>query len=292
MTAQDRANEILRTSELTNLEISSIPYKNTSWSYDELVIGDGLELVNGAINCTVEWGTGTTTTTEVTSMSEVDMAIQKLISHPSRDHATVYPKTAGASRLYVIPKGNPTDGIGSAIKLFLTDYVNDITNYFDFGIYVTQDSCRFNSKEWGNFGTNLPFIRSFQDENYKVLKLTLNGGKGQLVSSGTITFKQEYNNGSSTSSKNIDWNNGQKQVMTMTGNCTVSFTNPTEGIGTFMLHLKQDSAWGRNITRPSNCTWIGTEPSWSAGTANQETMVSCTFDGSTYRLSSDNFRTV
>ena len=48
----------------------------------------------------------------------------------------------------------------------------------------------------------------------------------KLEINNTAAFSSEYDNGKSGTSKTIDWNNGNKQRITLTGNCTLTFTAP------------------------------------------------------------------
>lgn len=66
------------------------------------------------------------------------------------------------TRMYLIPKGNVSSGLVSGIKLFGTDYINDTSNYDDFGIYNSLDGLHFNSKKLGT-GQDKDFIFSSQD---------------------------------------------------------------------------------------------------------------------------------
>lgn len=81
--------------------------------------------------------------------------------------------------------------------------------------------------------------------------------------------------------KTIDWNNGRRQYMTMTGNCTITFSNPVAG-RTYVLELTQDATGSRIITRPSTV-----KTPWWAGavlstTANAKDVVTLYYDGTNY----------
>lgn len=70
----------------------------------------------------------------------------------------------------------------------------------------------------------------------------------------TATFDAVYDNGNSGTAKTIDWNNGNLQKVTLTGNVTFTFTAPA-GPGTFQLRLLQDATGLRTITWPSAVKW-------------------------------------
>jgi len=97
-----------------------------------------------------------------------------------------------------------------------------------------------------------------------------------------ITFDAEYDNGNSGTSKTIDWNNGQKQKITLTGNCTLTFVAPTSGIGVFRLKLIQDITGSRTVNWPASVKWpSGNEPTLSTS-ANAIDIVVFDYDGANY----------
>ncbi len=67
-------------------------------------------------------------------------------------------------------------------------------------------------------------------------------------------------NGNSGTSKTIDWTAGNKQKMTLTGNCEVSFTDPAS-TASLILVLTQDATGSRTVT------WSGMTVKWAGGVA-------------------------
>jgi hypothetical protein len=63
-------------------------------------------------------------------------------------------------------------------------------------------------------------------------------------------------NGNSGTSKTIDWRAGNKQKLTLTGDCTISFTDPSESTGLTLI-LIQDGTGNRVIT------WNGMTIRWA-----------------------------
>ena len=59
-----------------------------------------------------------------------------------------------------------------------------------------------------------------------------------------------YDAGNSGTSKTIDWNNGDQQKVTLTGNVTFTFTNVVAGRN-YVLYLVQDATGSRFPTFPS-----------------------------------------
>ena len=80
----------------------------------------------------------------------------------------VIKSASGATRFYLVPEINTTENtsdFASGIKMFTTNYVNDQTNYADFGIYALGDSLRINSKRNGTWSKQLPVIIGYQDNH-------------------------------------------------------------------------------------------------------------------------------
>jgi hypothetical protein len=102
---------------------------------------------------------------------------------------------------------------------------------------------------------------------------------GNNTWSGTNAYSapywaQEYNNGNVTGSTTINWNNGNVQYAAMTGNITVTFSNPQAGIRS-ILHL----AGAYTPTWPSNVRWPNGNttppPTATAGQKDIYTFVYC-----------------
>lgn len=103
---------------------------------------------------------------------------------------------------------------------------------------------------------------------------------GELDQNGHSIGGTEYDNGNSGTSKTIDWKLGNHQKVTMTGNCTFTFTAPTNPC---MLSLRfiNDGTSGRTITLPTIKWPGGTAPTWTK-TANAIDILSLFYDGSAY----------
>ena len=116
--------------------------------------------------------------------------------------------------------------------------------------------------------------------------LPLSGGGGGGPPFVISTFVSEYDNGNSTAAATIDWNNSQKQVITLTADTTLTFTDPAVGVGNFQLRIVQDATGGWDITWPGNVKWPrATKPRVSVGpaaAAGGETIVSVFWNGSDY----------
>lgn len=97
-----------------------------------------------------------------------------------------------------------------------------------------------------------------------------------IVANGQPTV---YDAGNSGTSITINWNNGPVQKLTLTGNCTVSFSNPLSG-GTYTLILVQDGTGGRTVTL-TGWTFGDNAPTYNTGASKKNVVVSL-YDGSAY----------
>lgn len=92
-----------------------------------------------------------------------------------------------------------------------------------------------------------------------------------------------FNAGNSGSAKTINFANGQKQVLTLTANCTVTLTAP--GPGNYQIILAQDATGGRTVTWAAQggiVAFVGSATAPAIHTAaTGYTMVSLFFDNAT-----------
>lgn len=71
--------------------------------------------------------------------------------------------------------------------------------------------------------------------------------------------------GSSGTSKTLDWRDGNTQLLTLTGNCTLTLSNPQDG-ARYLICLKQDGTGSRTVTWPSSVKWpAGAAPTLTTG---------------------------
>lgn len=76
----------------------------------------------------------------------------------------------------------------------------------------------------------------------------------------------EYSAGNSSTALTVNFSNGSSQLVTMTDNCTFTFSNGQSG-GSYVLRLLQDATGGRTATWPVAVKWAnGTAPILSAAT--------------------------
>ena len=103
---------------------------------------------------------------------------------------------------------------------------------------------------------------------------------GELDGNGHSIGCAEYDNGNSGTSKDIDWKNGNHQKVTMTGNCTFTFTAPTKA-GMLSLRIIQDATGSRTVTLPTMKKPGGTAFTHSTAASSID-ILSIYYDGSAY----------
>jgi len=118
--------------------------------------------------------------------------------------------------------------------------------------------------------------------------LTLSpAGSGAAVSvDGKFSAKSlsstAFNAGNSGTALTINWNNGQHQYTTLTGNVTLTLSNPVAGT-VYMVTFIQDATGGRTVTFPAAVKTSGGGALAITSTANKKTVVMLYygFDGGT-----------
>jgi len=106
-------------------------------------------------------------------------------------------------------------------------------------------------------------------------------GDNSITNQLTATFSGEHDNGTQGSNYTIDWGNGQKQVITLSGSITLSFTDPS-GPSNLILRVVQDSTGGRDLTWPSSVLWPGGSKTALSDVASAEDVVSLYYNGTNY----------
>jgi hypothetical protein len=93
--------------------------------------------------------------------------------------------------------------------------------------------------------------------------------------------------GSVGSTATIDWSNGDVQTLTLTNNCTLTFTNPPSSgkAQTLTLVVSQDGTGGRTLTYPSGIRWsYGQAPVLTTYPTYRDVLSFITYDGGTTYL--------
>jgi hypothetical protein len=108
-------------------------------------------------------------------------------------------------------------------------------------------------------------------------KTLQNSTNATLDDSGRALFKALriplFDAGNSGAAKTIDWNDGNEQLCTLTGNVTFTLSNPGDG-GRYVLVLLQDGTGGRTVTWPAAVKWpAGAAPTITASRYDLVTLI-------------------
>ncbi len=108
----------------------------------------------------------------------------------------------------------------------------------------------------------------------------------KLLVNGTTMSKLLVNESfytlTSSSNVNINWNDGNKQIITLAHNPIFTFTAPSYGVGSLTLILGQDNYGNRTVTWPSSVKWPGgTDPVLSTAPGYID-IVTCIYYSSNY----------
>jgi hypothetical protein len=90
----------------------------------------------------------------------------------------------------------------------------------------------------------------------KILGIT---DAGDTQAGNAVAFPSEFDNGNETGTFDLDWNAGQKQRATLTGNITtLNITDLDAGAAAnFILVLIQDITGNRTVVWPAAVLWPG-----------------------------------
>lgn len=112
-------------------------------------------------------------------------------------------------------------------------------------------------------------------------------GLGQAADSGAVMaatgqyFSTRYSAGNSSTAITLDFNNGNVQFVTMTGNCTFTLSNPKSG-GRYILELLQDGTGSRTATWPATVKWSGGTTPTLTTTAGRTDIITLYWNGTSY----------
>jgi hypothetical protein len=105
---------------------------------------------------------------------------------------------------------------------------------------------------------------------------------GNISVGKTLVYDEEVNNGTSTSSKDIDWTAGNRQTITLgVPTTTLTFTNPAS-TANLILRIVQDVNGSRVITWPASIKWPSATAPTLSTTASSEDIVTCYYSGTAY----------
>jgi hypothetical protein len=91
----------------------------------------------------------------------------------------------------------------------------------------------------------------------------------------------EYNAGNSGSALTIDFAHSINQKVTLTANCTFTFSNPTAGT-IYLIKLVQDATGSRLVTWPASVKWVGAAAPTLTTAPSATDIVTLYYDGTNY----------
>lgn len=97
-----------------------------------------------------------------------------------------------------------------------------------------------------------------------------------------VNYAALYGNGNSGAAIEIDWENGQKQTLTLTDDAALTFVGGVAG-GNYVLDIAQDATGGWVPTWPGNVKASGGLVDVAIA-VNAETTIGVFFDGSFYKI--------
>lgn len=101
------------------------------------------------------------------------------------------------------------------------------------------------------------------------------------TAAAVIARKGVYAAGNITGATTLNWNNGITQLATLTGNVTLTLSNPLNG-GLHTLILVQDGTGSRTMTWPGSVVWPGGSAPALNSAAGAVTVIDFTYNGTSY----------
>lgn len=214
---------------------------------------------------TIELGHASDTTLARVSAGVVSIEGVNIVTVSSTD--TLTNKTLTAAK--IANAGFLADANGNELLIFTTtsSAVNEIT---------------FANAATGN---NPSFTASGGDTDIGI-NLTAKGA-GALTSTTKHKFSKnayfaETDNGNSGTSKTIDWTASNKQKITTTGSCTLTFTAPSGPCNLLLKIVHEASASSYTYTWPATVKWPGATALTTTNTSGAVDIVSFYYDGTNY----------
>lgn len=104
---------------------------------------------------------------------------------------------------------------------------------------------------------------------------------GNIENPRLVVFRGEYDNGDSGATATINWNEGQKQRITLTDSPTLTFVHPPEAAN-FLLKIVQDSTGNRTITWPTGVLFPNGQDPNLTNQGDSIDIVTFYYDGNEY----------
>lgn len=163
-------------------------------------------------------------------------------------------------------------------QTLITVSYDDVNGELDF--VVDNDLSNYDNSTSG-FITASGALQNVVEDTTPTLGGTLDASDNDVQNIKLAEFQDEHDNGNSGASATVDWGEGNNQKITLTDNCTLSFTAPS-GPGRLQLKVIQDGTGSRTITWPAAARWSGgTAPTLSTAASSVD-IVTFWYDGTNY----------
>jgi hypothetical protein len=177
-----------------------------------------------------------------------------------------------------------TSGSGASLWLFAGTSdssleFSTIRNIHDSG-FNTLDYVLFETRTASATANKGKYVFSVDE----VSIFEINDSGLSIIGDITLTkslYTTEDDDGNSGTSLTVNWTERNFKKVTLTGNCTFTFTAPT-GATTLILKLLQDGTGSRTVTWPSSVKWSGGTAPTLTTTVGRSDIISFYFDGTYY----------
>jgi hypothetical protein len=165
--------------------------------------------------------------------------------------------TSGSSGSSGVNGTSGTSGVNGS-NAGITSYTNPLDNR----VLTSVDTSTINAE------ANLTFNGSVLNVN------------GNVEAGGQFYSPSNAKGSSGAGTVTFNWNDGNIQTVTLTGNCTFAFSNPQSG-ASYQIIITQDGTGSRTINFPT-IHWVDKTIPALTGTANSKDIVTLTYDGTNY----------
>jgi len=131
---------------------------------------------------------------------------------------------------------------------------------------------------------NVDFKQALTFDGAVTANSSITCGTNQLITPEIKNYAETLTIANSSTAYTIDLSNGNAFKITMTGNCTFTFSNPPASgkAGSFTLIQIQDATGGRTTTWPASVKWSGSNvPSLATAADAVNILTFITVDGGT-----------
>jgi hypothetical protein len=96
-----------------------------------------------------------------------------------------------------------------------------------------------------------------------------------------LLFNSVVADGNSGTAFTVNWSLGAKHLLTLNGNCTLTFTAPA-GVAHLTIRLLQDGTGSRTVTWPASVKWADAAAPTLTTAAGASDIITMIYDGTNY----------